>query len=213
MSMPKVFAILAGPLIALLLWGQVAASLGSPPLVSNRVAPALVGTPRNPLPTSTPTPIPTRRRITLPGPVGTLVNVEPLVTPTPTRKPRIVETLVAPNSGVFAPDCGNQAAVARSPVVEVWSRPNIPLQVSVAMQNTGSCTWGPSYTLSFEQKDAIGANPLNIPAWPTAPQAIAPFVVNLMAPAGGSHVGMWAMKAPDGTWFGPVVTIVVYVTQ
>jgi hypothetical protein len=60
----------------------------------------------------------------------------------------------------------------------------------------------------------IGANPLNVDSGAVPAGAAHTFLLNLVAPAGGGfRVGMWAMKAADGRWFGPTVTIVVGVTQ
>jgi hypothetical protein len=113
----------------------------------------------------------------------------------------------------FAPPCANAATLLSPQPIQLTVTAGTHFQVVVTMKNTGSCTWGSGYALAFQGKEQIGANPPNVDSGSVPVGATHSFILNLVAPAGGSHVGMWAMKAADGTWFGPTATIVVGVTQ
>ena len=222
MRAPRVIAILAGPLIALLLWGSMSASPAGPSLPSGGAAPGganaarvgvAVATHVPPPPTPTDTPTPRRKHITVPDHVGPLKNAPDIPTATPTRRPRPGGQELAPTADTFAPACDNAATMVSPMPLQLAVSAGTQFQAVVTMKNSGSCEWGPGYALAFQEKESIGANPLNVDSGPVAAGATHTFILNLVAPAGGTHVGYWAMKAADGSSFGPPATIVVYVTQ
>jgi hypothetical protein len=220
MRAPRVIAILAAPLIALLLWGSISASPAGPSLPSGSGAiAARVGVaistyvPPPPTPPPTDTPTPGRRHITVPGQIGPLKNAPDLPTATPTRRPRPGGLEQVPTNDTLALPCSNAATMVSPMPIQLAVSAGTQFQAIVTIRNTGSCPWGPGYALTFQEKESIGANPLNVDSGTVAPGATHTFILNLVAPAGGTHVGYWAMKAADGTSFGPPATIVVLATQ
>jgi hypothetical protein len=217
MSTRRVTAVLAGPLIASLLWGAVSASgiglsLPSPARAPGGAAAVATHVPPPLTPTPSVTPIPTRKRITLPITGGLLQNAPAGPTSTPTPRPgrQIFATPVG--SGVLAPPCGDAAALLSPQPIQLTVAAGTVFEAVVTVKNTGNCAWVPGYALAFQGKESIGANPLNVDSGSVPAGKSHSFILNLVAPAGGSHVGMWEMQAADGTRFGPAVTIVIAAT-
>ena len=71
------------------------------------------------------------------------------------------------------------------------------------LQNVGSCTWTPSYSLVFD-----GGNPMNGPSAQAIGTTVAPggstaVSVSLVAPStAGTYVGWWKLSTPWGVRFG-----------
>lgn len=79
------------------------------------------------------------------------------------------------------------------------------------LRNTGTCAWGTGYQLVFVSGTAMTTNTVvNVPA--TAPGATVDIKVPMTAPTStGSHTGVWQMRAPNGTFFGARVSVVINV--
>ncbi|MBI2305296.1 MAG: peptidoglycan DD-metalloendopeptidase family protein [Chloroflexi bacterium] len=79
------------------------------------------------------------------------------------------------------------------------------------MRDTGGTTWGSGYQLAFVSGEQMGApSAVNVPT--TAPGSTADISVNLTAPSTeGQHVGRWQLRNPSGTYFGPVIWIIIQV--
>jgi hypothetical protein len=71
------------------------------------------------------------------------------------------------------------------------------------LRNAGTCTWTPSYTLTFTSGHSMGA-PAAVPLPGTvAPGSTVDLKVKLVAPANiGTYRGNWFLKNPDGKLFG-----------
>ncbi len=70
------------------------------------------------------------------------------------------------------------------------------------IKNTGTCTWGPGYSLVFAGGDIMNG-PQSVPLPKVNPGDIFEISVNLTSPAnGGVYLGDWEFQRPDGTRFG-----------
>ncbi len=70
------------------------------------------------------------------------------------------------------------------------------------IKNTGTCTWGPGYSLIFAGGDIMNG-PQSVPLPTVNPGDLFDISVNLTAPAnGGVYLGDWEFQRPDGTRFG-----------
>jgi hypothetical protein len=79
------------------------------------------------------------------------------------------------------------------------------------VRNSGTCAWGVGYVLARVERGAFGA-PDTIPLPPTAAGATADLAVTFDGPAqAGTHTDTWWLYAPDGTPFGPELTLLIEV--
>lgn len=71
------------------------------------------------------------------------------------------------------------------------------------LQNSGTCTWTPTYALGF-----IGGDRMDAPSRVPVPTRVAPgntvdFAVDMAAPSSpGTYQGFWKLIAPSGDYFG-----------
>jgi hypothetical protein len=215
----KINAILAGLLIAVLLWGggwsPSAGSMAGGASVPVALA-APKGTPGATLaPPPSPSPSPTRRRIVAPIATDTGLLNSGLPTPTPRFNRLPIATVVGNQlpcdyaaSIVLIIPLGHLAGPG---IPEV--KGGVPFDMWVIMKNTGSCPWGSNVALTFAEKETLGANPLNVPAGDTPPGVQNGFVLHLLPPtAPGYHVGHWLLRTSEPRWFGPMVQIVIHVS-
>lgn len=79
------------------------------------------------------------------------------------------------------------------------------------LQNTGTTTWGDGYSLVFVDGEQMGAPALTtIPA--TAPYQAQDLSISLTAPTStGMHTGYFQLRNPQGTYFGPRLSIKINV--
>ena len=104
---------------------------------------------------------------------------------------RFVEDLTIPDGSVFTP---GEAFDKR------W-----------AVRNDGTCDWGPDYRLV-----PIAGNPFGgaaeIALFPAQAGATGEWQIDLQAPGEpGEYLGRWQARAPDGTFFGDEVFVIIYV--
>jgi uncharacterized protein YkwD len=107
---------------------------------------------------------------------------------------------IDPSRPTNAPDCTNSASF----VADV----TIPDNTNVAggttftktwrVSNTGTCVWGPDYTLTYYSDERLGA-PDSVPLAITYPGQTADISVDFVAPnTTGSHRGNFVIKNPAG---------------
>jgi len=75
------------------------------------------------------------------------------------------------------------------------------------VRNTGTTTWGSGYQLAFVGGHQLGApSPISVPA--AAPGQEANLSINIVAPtAAGEYMGYWRLRNPQGTYFGPTLSV------
>ena len=133
------------------------------------------------IPTTTPTPIPTK---TL-APTSTPVS-------TPTRTP-IPCNLASFVTDVTYPD--NTKVVSNQTFIKTWR-----------ILNVGSCSWNSTYLLIFDHGDGMGVTTGYTQPLTTSvvnPGQMLDVTVNLTAPASnGTYTGYWRMRDPGGVLFG-----------
>ena len=70
------------------------------------------------------------------------------------------------------------------------------------IKNVGTCTWNPSYSLSFDSGDQMGGPSNQAMLNYVAPGGAVDISVNLQAPgADGNYTGVWGLKNPSGVRF------------
>lgn len=127
-----------------------------------------------------------------PPPGATPPHVSATATPAGcTNDAQFERDVTVPDGTVFA---------ARQTFDKVWR-----------LRNTGTCAWGAGYQLVFVSGTAMTTNTVvNVPATP--PGATADIKVPMTAPASaGSYTALWQMRAPNGTFFGTRVSVVITV--
>jgi hypothetical protein len=81
------------------------------------------------------------------------------------------------------------------------------------VQNTGTCTWGTDYKLSFSHGEAMGGSSVPMPKV-VAPNQQVEISVNLTAPnLNGTLTGNWKLMNNKGEYFGTLLTVVIKVTS
>jgi hypothetical protein len=223
MSTSKRLVLLATVLIALLVLEAAAAWLGLQPVVPDvnaapKQPPAPTATLKSPpcddqecsnllTPQAASGGTPVRGKGLLPGSLPGVISNDQ-ATPTPTKPSRLgTDRIIL--TPVLAPPCfdGAQLVSIQPPQPVVTAR--FPSQITVNLKNTGSCAWGTDWAFKWVEKDRIGWNPLTVsPTAPVPAGATYGFVLNFVAPAAGTFVTHWALRAPDRP-VGPMVEIVV----
>ena len=117
----------------------------------------------------------------------------PTVSPTPTPTPACLNNSVF-ITDVTVPD-GTLVAPGQS-LNKIWR-----------VRNTGTCAWSSRDVLAF-----VGGVPMTttttVAVSNTAPGATADLLVGIIAPANpGLHSGSWRMRATNGAFFGPTLTV------
>jgi hypothetical protein len=81
------------------------------------------------------------------------------------------------------------------------------------MRNSGTCDWGPGFTLVFQNGDAMGG-PGSVAVPATAAGSTADISVNLEAPAApGTYRGNWRMQSDEGLAFGASAYVQIVVPE
>ena len=138
------------------------------------VAPSIMRSVQVPIttPTFTPTPPPTAT----PGPTGTPIPVQC------TDRAQFVTDVTVPDGTLFPP---NQT------FLKTWR-----------LKNVGTCTWTPSYALTFVSGASMGGSDASL-ATTVLPGQNVDASVNLTAPSiAGSYRGFWELKNASGQIFG-----------
>lgn len=172
--------------------------------------PAATATPPAPSPTSTrPALTPTLLATDEPPPAAPTATFTPAGQPAETEPaspgeppPGNVQTGIDSSAGVQ--DCLSAAAFVGDLTIPDGTliRQGDTFSKSWRVSNTGTCTWGPGYSLIYDGGELMnGPQVQELPA--TAPGGIADITVELTAPLrGGSYTGYWAFQDPAGARFG-----------
>ncbi len=89
--------------------------------------------------------------------------------------------------------------------------PGARLEKVWQVSNSGTCAWGTGYELVLVEGEQLGA-PGAVPAPPCAAGASVDLAVTFWAPVqAGRYVSVWQLQAPDGTFFGPPLTLDIVV--
>jgi uncharacterized protein YkwD len=126
--------------------------------------------------------------------------LEPSARATSETPPAAQTPTIDPSRPTNAPDCTNSASF----VADV----TIPDNTNVAggttftktwrVSNTGTCVWGPDYTLTYYSDERLGA-PASVPLAITYPGQTADISVDFTAPnTTGNHRGNFVIKNPAG---------------
>jgi hypothetical protein len=90
-------------------------------------------------------------------------------------------------------------------------RPTTQMEKVWQVRNSGTCAWGMGYELVRVGGGEMGA-PDAVAAPPTAAGASADLAVPFQAPvAAGAYTNTWKLRSPDGTLFGPVLSLSIEV--
>lgn len=125
-------------------------------------------------------------------------------------------TLVATESAdesLPEPECTLEAAFVADVTIPPGTafRPEAQMDKVWQVRNSGTCAWGVGYKLARVEGGALGApDSLSVP--PTAAGATADLAITFSAPSrAGTYTDTWRLQTPDGTQFGPPLTLFVEV--
>jgi len=149
----------------------------------------------------------------VPGSTETSVATAPVVTETSAPPPADASatetpaslstetsTDVVPPAPTNFPDCINSAAFAADVTIpdNTNVRGGATFTKTWRVRNTGTCTWGPDYTLTHYSDEQMGA-PASVPLGTTLPGQSLDISVGLTASNSiGSHRGNFVIKNPAG---------------
>ncbi len=89
--------------------------------------------------------------------------------------------------------------------------PGARLEKVWQVSNSGTCAWGVSYELVLVEGEPLGA-PNAVPVPPSPAGASVDLAVTFWAPVrAGHYISVWRLQAPDGTLFGPFLTLDIVV--
>jgi hypothetical protein len=125
-------------------------------------------------------------------------------------------TLVATESAdesLPEPECSLEAAFVADVTIPPGTafRPGAQMDKVWQVRNSGTCAWGVGYQLARVEGGALGA-PDSVSVPPTAAGATADLAITFSAPSqAGTYTETWQLQTPDGTPFGPPLTMFVEV--
>lgn len=152
---------------------------------------------------ATPTPAPLFRAQPI---VSATASPAPTATPGATRAP----VPVFPTATAF---CVNDARFVADLTVPDGTivLPGEQLDKRWSVVNAGSCDWGVDYRLVREGTGAI-EGPAEMALYPARAGAAAEWRVALRAPeAPGEYLARWRARAPEGSFFGEEVFVLIFV--
>ncbi|HJS20890.1 MAG TPA: NBR1-Ig-like domain-containing protein [Anaerolineales bacterium] len=133
-------------------------------------------------------------------PTPTLKVTLPAETPVRAASPTSAPTL---SSAPADPDCAKATLVGENPPDGVIMKPGQYFWKTWTLQNTGTCTWNPSYSLIFWSGDLMGgltSYPLDDDIAPNEQKDIS---IYLKAPdTEGTFTGYWQLQSPWNANFG-----------
>jgi hypothetical protein len=140
------------------------------------------------------------------------------VTPTFTPTFSITETptsTATPNGTPTESMCDQMVFVSDSTVPDnTEMSPGQEFVKTWRVQNTGSCTWKPNYTIIYgwgDPQGKMGGQPTNINV-EVLPGAEVEISINLKAPTGlGTYHGYWRLQNNNGYTFGKTLSVVIVV--
>ncbi|NIS83531.1 MAG: hypothetical protein GTO14_25790 [Anaerolineales bacterium] len=135
-------------------------------------------------------------------------------TPLPMSVPAVLDTpLPTSVKPQLAIGCENESVFLEDLTIPDFTTvlPGEDLHKRWSVQNSGTCDWGPDYRLLRLGLDSF-EGPLSLALYPARAGSTAVWEVDLKAPLEpGSYVSQWQAQAPDGSFFGEVVYILVLV--
>lgn len=126
--------------------------------------------------------------------------------------PSLVPSIPAIDSPSGPPNLDNATFTGtESPADTFVAVPNQAIHKTWRVKNTGNRIWGLDYKLVFTGGNQMGApNTVNIPV--TVPGGTADISIDIRAPnTGGTYRGYWQLQNPEGTRFGPKISVQVTV--
>ena len=111
------------------------------------------------------------------------------------------------------PVCSPEAAFVADVTIPPGTRfpPGAQMDKVWQVRNSGTCAWGIGYQLIRVKGEALGA-PDSVPVPPTAAGATADLAIPFDGPAQpGTYSDTWRLHTPDGTAFGPELTLSIEV--
>lgn len=118
-----------------------------------------------------------------------------------------------PDESLPEPECSTDAAFVADVTIPSGTafRPEAQMDKVWQVRNSGTCAWGVGYELVRVEGETLGA-PYAVSVPPTAAGASADLAITFKAPSeAGTYTNAWQLRAPDGTPFGPTLTLSIEV--
>ncbi|MGD8603702.1 MAG: NBR1-Ig-like domain-containing protein [Anaerolineales bacterium] len=138
-------------------------------------------------------------------------------TPTYTLTPQPTATSTSPPEATPAPtevvDCRDDILFLNDLTIPDGTSfsPGELLDKRWSVENSGTCDWGPGYRLVRIGQDAF-EGPEAVDLYPARAGATAVLQVLLQAPqVPGEYISLWQAQAPDGTFFGEELYLLIVV--
>lgn len=168
----------------------------TPTLPNTPTAPPTV----TPVPTATASPVPTRT----PAPTRTSTPTA-TYTAAPTATQTSTATPVPQPGALFVSD----VTIPDNTIME----PNKPFTKTWRVKNSGALAWKGGTKLVFVSGSQMGA-PKSVPVSETKPVESVDISVDMVTPdKSGSYRSNWRLQAPDGTYFGDELYVVIAVAS
>ena len=100
--------------------------------------------------------------------------------------------------------CKNDAIFVTDLTIPDFSKlePDKPMSKLWQIRNTGTCSWGPGYSVVFKEGHAMTTK-LQHALYPAKPDANAIIQIDMTTPSSpGDYQGYWLIYDPDGIMFG-----------
>jgi len=129
----------------------------------------------------------------------------------------LVPTTTLPTA-TFTPSkelCKNDAVFVTDLTIPDFSKlePNKPMSKLWQIRNTGTCPWGPGYSVVFKEGHAMTTK-LQHALYPAKPDANAIIQIDMTTPSSpGDYQGYWLIYDPDGIMFGHKLFIKITVEE
>ena len=111
--------------------------------------------------------------------------------------------------------CENDATFVADLTIPDYSKlaPNTPISKLWQIRNTGTCPWGPGYSVVFKEGHAMTAK-LQHALYPAKPDANAIIQIDMTTPSSpGDYQGYWLLYDPDGIMFGHKLFVKITVEE
>ena len=140
--------------------------------------------------------------------VDNVTNIQATNTLVPTKSPT---STPAPKKD----SCENDATFVTDLTIPDFSKlePNTPISKLWQIRNTGTCPWGPGYSVVFKEGHAMTAK-LQHALYPAKPDANAIIQIDMTTPSSpGDYQGYWLLYDPDGIMFGHKLFVKITVEE
>lgn len=124
---------------------------------------------------------------------------------------------ISPTFTIISPKkpCTNDAMFITDVTIPDFTKlePDEPISKLWQIRNTGTCSWGPGYTVVFKEGHAMTAK-LEHALYPAQPDANAIIQIDMTTPSSpGDYQGYWLLYDPDGIMFGHKLFIKITVEE